>query len=633
MSILELVNKPEDIKKLSISELNLLCSELRQYIITSVAENPGHLGANLGVIELTVALHYVFDTPNEPIVWDVGHQAYAHKILTGRKKLFHTNRKLNGISGFPKMSESPYDSFGTGHSSTSISAALGMAVASKLNGENNKNHIAIIGDGGLTGGMAFEAMNHAGDLNPNLLLIFNDNGIAIDKNVGAMKEYFAKLTASKTYNRIKRRTWRLLRKTWIQKGFNKISTGIKSVFLRNSNLFESFNFRYFGPIDGHNIKDLIAMLSDLQVMPGTKVLHIITKKGKGLKQAEKNQTIYHAPGHFDANTGELIPDKCKALKPIKYQQVFGKTLVELAEKNPKIVAISPAMISGSSLNYMQNRFPERTFDVGIAEQHAVTFSAGLAAQGFTPVCCIYSSFLQRAYDQIIHDVAIQKLPVVFCIDRAGLVGEDGPTHHGQFDLAFLRSIPNLIISAPINEIYLRNLLHTAILQKNGPFVIRYPKGQGVIIDWQQQMQELKIGKAQLIRKGIDAVVLSIGHIGNSVIKATELLELENINIEHWDMIFLKPIDEIVLKNACKNFKTIITVEDGSLKGGLSSEVAEYISRNKLEIKHITIALPDNFIQHGTNEELFSILGMNPESISNTIKDALFENSHYLCSQN
>lgn len=633
MSILETVNKPDDFKNLNINELKVLCKELRSYIIKEVSENPGHLGANLGVIELTVALHYVFDTPNEPIIWDVGHQAYAHKILTGRKKLFHTNRKLNGISGFPKMCESPYDSFGTGHSSTSISAALGMAIASKLKGDDKKNHIAIIGDGGLTGGMAFEAMNHAGDINPNLLLIFNDNGIAIDENVGALKEYFARITASKTYNRIKTKTWRIFRNTLIQRVFNKVTTGFKSVFLRNSNLFESLNFRYFGPIDGHNIKDLVSMFNDLKVLPGTKVLHIVTKKGKGLKQAERNQTIYHAPGQFDAHTGELIIDKCLEEKPKKYQQVFGKTIVELAEMNQKIIVISPAMISGSSLKLMQRKFPDRTFDVGIAEQHAVTFAAGMAANSFIPFCCIYSSFLQRAYDQIIHDVALQKLPVVFCIDRAGLVGEDGPTHHGQFDLAFLRTVPNLIISAPINEICMRNLMYTAQLQNSGPFVIRYPKADGLYTKIDSKFETLEIGKAKQISKGSDIAVLSIGHIGNSVIEACKLLQHDNISVEHWDMIFLKPIDEVVMKNVCQNFNTVITIEDGTIKGGLASEFAEFVAKNNFNVKHIPCGLPDSFVQHGTNYELFALLGLNDESLCDLIRKAVFEKTTYFCKKN
>lgn len=630
MNLLDNINKPEDLKKLSTEQLEQLCTELRSFIIASVAENPGHLGANLGVVELTVALHFVFNTPQEPIIWDVGHQAYAHKILTGRKNQFQTNRKLHGISGFPKIYESPYDSFGTGHSSTSISAALGMAIASRLNGDEKSNHIAIIGDGGLTGGMAFEALNHAGDINPNLLVIFNDNGIAIDQNVGAVKEYFAKITASKTYNRFKGRTWRLLRQTFLHKLINKITTAIKSALLRQSNFFESLNFRYFGPIDGHNIKDLIAVLSDLQVIPGPKVLHIMTTKGKGFAVAEREQTVFHAPGPYDAHTGELIESDCSTVQYSKYQTVFGKTLVELAEKNDRIVAITPAMLTGSSLTYMQHKFPNRTFDVGIAEQHAVTFAAGLAMKGFTPFCCIYSTFLQRAYDQIIHDVALQKLPVIFCIDRAGLVGEDGPTHHGQFDLAFLRLIPNMIISAPIDEVDLRNLMYTAQIKPAMPFAIRYPKGRGVVQDWKQPMQILEPGKAHLIREGSDIAILSLGHMGNAVKKACSILEIHNISVQHYDMIYLKPIDELVLQNIGSEFKTVITIEDGTIKGGLASEVDEYFNKYNIQIKHIPIAIPDTFIQQGTNDELYDLLGMNAEHIVMIVKQEVLKKTYYIC---
>ncbi len=628
--ILDRVNKPDDLKGLTKDELRQLCSELRTFIIHEVAENPGHLGANLGVIELTVALHYVFDTPRETIVWDVGHQAYAHKILTGRKKQFHTNRKLHGISGFPKIHESPFDSFGTGHSSTSISAALGMAVADSLKGNHDTNHIAIIGDGGLTGGMSFEAMNHAGDINPNLLIIFNDNGIAIDRNVGAVKEYFAKITASKAYNRFKWKTWRLLRKTWLHKLINKLTRAIKSAILRSSNFFESLNFRYFGPIDGHNINDLIAVLSDLKVITGPKVLHIITTKGKGFTKAEEDQTLYHAPGQYDAETGELLEKDCPGIKPQKYQTVFGKTLTELAEMNSRIVAITPAMLTGSSLTYMQHKYPERTFDVGIAEQHAVTFAAGLAHRGMIPYCTIYSTFLQRAYDQVIHDVALQKLPVVFCIDRAGIVGEDGPTHQGQFDLAFLRPVPNMIISAPIDEVELRNLMFTAQSTPTLPFAIRYPKGRGVHSDWKQPFRQLEIGKARLISEGNHIAVLSLGHPGNYVKEAARILELEGIHIQHYDMVFLKPIDELVLRHVMSEYSIVLTVEDGAIKGGLASEVAEFNSRNKYQVKHIPLGIPDTFIQQGSVEELHDILGMNSAHIVNVVKSHVLEKTYYFC---
>jgi 1-deoxy-D-xylulose-5-phosphate synthase len=629
-NILDRVNKPDDLKSLSKKELVQLCDELRTFIIHSVAENPGHLGANLGVIELTVALHYVFDTPNEPIVWDVGHQAYAHKIITGRKKDFHSNRKLHGISGFPKVHESPYDSFGTGHSSTSISAALGMAVADALNGKPKNNHIAIIGDGGLTGGMAFEAMNHAGDINPNLLIIFNDNGIAIDKNVGAMKEYFAKITASKAYNRFKGKTWRLLRQTWFHRFINKLTTAIKSALLRQSNFFESLNLRYFGPIDGHNLNDMIAVLSDLKVMQGPKVLHIVTTKGKGFKKAEREQTMYHAPGQYDAETGDILEKTCSDQAPMKYQTVFGKTLTELAGMNEKIVAITPAMLTGSSLTYMQEKYPDRTFDVGIAEQHAVTFAAGMAIRGCIPYCCIYSTFLQRAYDQIIHDVALQKLPVVFCIDRAGIVGEDGQTHQGQFDLAFLRPIPNLIISAPIDEIQLRNLMYSAQSKPTLPYAIRYPRGRGQHTNWNQAFQFIETGKAQLLNEGNDIAILSLGHAGNMAKEAIVRLELQNIHVQHYDMMFLKPIDEQVLRHVCSNYETIITVEDGVIKGGLGSELAEFISKKKTGNKLITIGIPDTFIQHGTVSQLYDILGMSAEHITSIVKTSILKKSYYIC---
>jgi len=498
-----------------------------------------------------------------------------------------------------------------------------MAMASKLKGDNKLNHIAVIGDGGLTGGMAFEAMNHAGEINPNLLIIFNDNGIAIDKNVGAVHAYFAKITASKTYNRVKGKTWKIFRKTIIHRIIHKTATAFKSAFVSKSNLFEALNFRYFGPIDGHDLHGLITVLDDLKVMSGPKILHIVTTKGKGYKQAEDNQTTFHAPGCFDAKTGEIQQDTSPK-EPLKYQTVFGKTLVELARQNDKIVAITPAMLTGSSLNYMQEEFPKRTFDVGIAEQHAVTFAAGLANKGLTTYCCIYSTFLQRAYDQIIHDVALQKLPVIFCIDRAGLVGEDGATHHGQFDLAYLRLVPNMIISAPMNEIELRNLMFTAQLQKESPFSIRYPKGKAMFVDWQQEFQAMEIGKAVELSKGENIAVLSIGHIGNVVVKALQNLKEKDIHIQHYNMIFVKPIDEEVLHYTAKNFNTIITVEEGTVKGGLASEVSEFLIRHSYFIKQIPIAIPDNFIQHGTNEELYDIIGLSSSFIEHIINEQLLK---------
>lgn len=625
--ILDKVNKPSDLKTLQFSELIQLCQELRTFIIQSIAENPGHLGANLGVIELTVALHYVFNAPYDKIVWDVGHQAYAHKILTGRKKLFHTNRKLKGISGFPKMYESPYDAFGTGHASTSISAILGMAIADKLQGITDRHHVAVIGDGGLTGGMAFEALNHAGELKPNILVILNDNGIAIDQNVGAIKEYFARITASRTYNKIKWTLWRIFRRTWVQTFVNKITTAIKSSVLRKSNFFESLNFRYFGPIDGHNLKDLIRILQDLKEIDGPKLLHIITKKGKGYEPAEQQQTLFHSPGRYDVETGEII-ETHNGLP--RYQDVYGKTLVELARMNPKIVAITPAMLSGSSLTYMQKEFPHRTFDVGIAEQHAVTFAAGLAASGMIPYCTVYSTFLQRAYDQIIHDVALQKLPVIFGIDRAGIVGEDGQTHQGQFDLAFLRPIPNLIISAAYDEIQLRNLMYTAQFNGHQPFAIRYPKGLCFTKDWQQPFQELEIGKARILHTGNDIAILSIGVVGQIAFKAAQLLQTENIHPYLVDVIFLKPLDEKLILDVLKNFSIVITMEDGVIKGGLFSEVSELIAKYGLQTRVIPLGIPDIFVEQGSREQLLEIVGLSVQHVVDVVKKHVLRKNLYFC---
>ena len=543
------INSPKDLKKLREDQLEGLCFELREFIIEAVSNNPAHLGANLGAVELTVALHYVFDTPDDKLIWDVGHQAYGHKILTGRRDVFHTNRKKGGISGFPNRGESEYDAFGVGHSSTSISAALGMAEASKRLGFPQRQHIAVIGDGSITGGMAIEAMNNAGVNNPNLLVILNDNGIAIDKNVGALKDYLTGITTSKAYNRLRDKVWALLGGN-TRYGENtraivkQIGNAFKGSILSKSNLFEAFNFRYFGPVDGNDVVKLKKLLGDLKNIQGPKLLHIITTKGKGLEKAEREPTIYHAPpGKFNKKTGELIKnDPCSGVQSIKYQVVFGKTLIELAEKNDKIIGITPAMPTGSSLDLMMNKMPDRVFDVGIAEQHAVTFSAGLATEGMIPFCNIYSSFFQRAYDQTIHDVALQNLNVVFCLDRAGLVGEDGATHHGAFDLAFLRGIPNLTICAPLNEQELRNMMFTAQLPHKGPFVIRYPRGRGVMKYWKTDFAELEVAKGQVIRKGKDVAVISIGHIGNEVIKACEQLEKESVSVHHSDIRFLKPID-------------------------------------------------------------------------------------------
>ena len=623
--ILSKIETPSDLRKLQTNELPQFCDELRQFIIDIVSTHPGHLGSSLGVVELTVALHYIFNTPYDRLIWDVGHQAYAHKILTGRKNIFYTNRTYKGISGFPKISESEYDPFGTGHSSTSISAALGMAIASKIKDKNNRQHIAVIGDGAMTGGMALEALNNAGVSRSNLLVILNDNRISIDKNVGAIKEYLAEITTSRTYNRIKNKIWNILGRASkygpnSQKIVQQIENAIKSTILKKSNLFEAFNFRYFGPIDGHDVVKLTKFLKDLKRIPGPKLLHIITVKGKGFKKAEENQTYFHAPATFDKNTGKIIHSHNTKKFPLKYQIVFGETIVELAEQNPKILGITPAMPTGCSLNIMMKKMPDRAFDVGIAEQHAVTFSAGLATQGMIPFCNIYSTFMQRAYDQIIHDVALQNLNVVFCLDRGGLAGEDGATHHGAFDLAYLRAIPNIIVSSPINEEYLRNLMFTAQLDNAGTFSIRYPKGKGVMKNWRKPFQKLEVGKGRLVREGEDIAIISIGHIGNYVIEAAKLLNNENISIAHYDMIFLKPIDEQLLHEIFTKFDKIITIEDGTIIGGLGSAVLEFMADNNYSAKVKRLGIPDRFIEQGKQIELHSECGYDIDGIIKTAKE-------------
>jgi 1-deoxy-D-xylulose-5-phosphate synthase len=619
--LLSAINTPIDLRKLPEDQLMQVCDEVRQYIIDVVSHHPGHLGASLGVVELAVAIHYVFNTPYDKLIWDVGHQAYAHKILTGRRDVFHTNRTLNGISGFPRMSESEYDAFGVGHSSTSISATLGMAMAAQLKGEKDRMHIAVIGDGSMTGGMAFEALNHAGVSNSNILIILNDNGIAIDQNVGALKEYLTDITTSRTYNRFKDKVWNSLSKRGrygnkTRNFIRKIENAIKLTVFRQSNIFESLNFRYFGPVDGNDIYRLKKVLSDLKNIPGPKLLHCITVKGKGLELAERDQTRYHAPGFFDKNTGEIIEQPHKKNQPIKYQVVFGKTIIELAKENPAIVGITPAMSSGCSLNLMMDIMPERTFDVGIAEQHAVTFSAGLAVQGMIPFCNVYSSFMQRAYDQIIHDVALQNLSVIFCLDRGGLVGEDGATHHGAYDLAFLRCIPNMIVSAPMNEEELRNLMYTAQSEKFGPFSIRYPKGPGVLETWETPFKKIEIGKGRKLKQGKDIAIVSIGHVGNFVTQAIETLESKGINAAHYDMRFLKPIDQDILKEVFENFSEIITVEDGTIVGGLGSALLEYMNDNGYKAHVSRLGVPDKFIEHGTQQELYEECGYHVEGIVN-----------------
>ncbi len=623
-SLLNTINSPADLKKLSEADLLQVCKELRNFIIEEVSCNPGHLGASLGVVELTVALHYVYNTPFDQIIWDVGHQAYGHKILTGRRDVFHTNRKFKGISGFPKMSESEYDSFGTGHASTSISAALGMAVAANRKGETNRHTIAVTGDGALTGGMAFEGLNNAGIERSNILVILNDNNMAIDPNHGALNDYLMDITTSRTWNRFKKDTWKILGV------FSKIGpdarrmvqtleNAIKHMILKQSNLFESLHFRYFGPVDGHDVIHLVKILEDMKKIDGPKLLHILTKKGKGMPLAEINQTVYHAPGKFDKVTGEIIDVEPSGFPP-KYQDVFGLTLLELARLNPKIMGITPAMLVGSSMTFMKEEMPDRTFDVGIAEQHAVTFSAGLAVQGFIPFCNIYSSFMQRAFDQVIHDIALQKLPVVFCLDRGGLVGTDGPTHHGSFDLAYMRIIPDMIVSAPMNEEELRNLMFTAQEKNHGPFAIRYPRGQGVMTVWRRPFAIIPIGKGRMITDGSEVAVLSVGHPGNFVMKAFRILEKEGIKPAHYDMRFIKPLDETILHDVFARFKKIITVEDGTIAGGFGSAVAEFMVHNNYSSTLRMLGIPDEFVEQGTQRQLYRECGFDPESIANAVRE-------------
>ena len=618
------LNYPSDLKKLDPDDLVSVSEELRRFIIDVVSANPGHFGASLGVVELTVALHYIFTTPKDKIIWDVGHQAYGHKILTGRKEVFHTNRKYKGISGFPKLSESAHDCFGVGHSSTSISAALGMAIASKLRNESERQFVAVIGDGSMTGGLAFEGLNNAGIRNSNILVILNDNNIAIDPNVGALKEYLLDITTSQTYNKIKDELWHLLGKISklgpnAREIVQKIEHGMKTALLKHSNLFESMNFRYFGPVDGHDVKYLANILRDIKKIPGPKLLHVRTVKGKGFPQAELNQTAWHAPGLFDKNTGSFIISKSAAPVPPRYQDVFGHTVLELAEKNEKIVGITPAMPTGCSLNLMMEKMPDRTFDVGIAEQHAVTFSAGMAVKGMVPFCNIYSSFIQRAYDQVIHDVALQNLNVVFCIDRGGLVGDDGATHHGFFDIAFMRCIPNMTVSAPMNEEELRNLMYTAQLKDQGPFSIRYPRGNGVMTNWRKPFSKITIGRGRKLREGSDLAILTIGHPGNFAASACKKLENFNISAAHYDMRFIKPLDEEILHSVFSLFTNVITVEDGMVSGGFGSAVLEFMATHNYRARVIRLGIPDKFTDQGSLKELYAECGFDEEGIINAAK--------------
>lgn len=615
MAYLENINGPSDIKSLQQKELEALCSEIRGYMVNCCSKNPGHLGASLGAVELAVALHYVFDTPSDKIVWDVGHQAYAHKIITGRRQAFKTNRTLGGISGFPKMSESEYDAFGTGHSSTSISAALGMAVASKLRGSGEKV-VAVIGDGAMTGGMAFEGLNNAGYMKTDILVILNDNHISIDKGFGGLHEYLLKMSTSETYNKIKNHIWDTIGSSSLRRAVQKFTFSTKMALLRSGSLFESLGFRYFGAIDGNDIGQLVTTLSNLKNIKGPKLLHVITKKGKGYKPAEEDQVVWHAPGTFDPVTGKRTSSSSGGTA--KYQDVFGETLLELARNNGRIVAITPAMATGCGMSIMMREIPERTFDVGIAEQHAVTFSAGLAASGYIPFCNIYSSFMQRAYDSVIHDVALQNLNVTMCLDRGGIVGEDGATHHGVFDMAAFRPIPNLTISSPLNELELRNLMYTASLGKYGPNIIRYPRGKGEGMQWRSQpFEEIPLGKGRKLHEALSdncIAVLTIGPVGNAAARAVETACKEGLDIMHFDMRFIKPLDRTIMQEVCNRAAKILTVEDGSLIGGLYDAVLEYTNASGHDIPVKGLGIPDKFIEQGKAEELRHLCGIDSDSI-------------------
>jgi 1-deoxy-D-xylulose-5-phosphate synthase len=625
--LLSQITVPEDLRtQFSEEQLPQIAQELRQYIVDVISEiGNSHFGASLGVVELTVALHYAFNTPDDQLVWDVGHQAYGHKILTGRRERFHTNRLKGGISGFPKRSESEYDTFGVGHSSTSISAALGMAVANQYKGETQRQHIAVIGDGAMTAGLAFEGLNHAGfEKDANLLVILNDNCMSIDPNVGALKEYLTDITTSHTYNKVKDEVWKLLGKVSkfgpdAQTIVSKVSHALKGTLLKQSNLFEALNFRYFGPVDGHDVIGLAKVLADLKDIPGPKILHCITRKGAGYKFSEEgNPTKWHAPGVFNKETGEIVKVVPKSPQAPKYQDVFGHSIVELAEKNDKIMGVTPAMPSGCSLNIMMQAMPKRAFDVGIAEQHAVTFSAGLATQDLVPYCNIYSSFMQRAFDQVLHDVALQNLNVVFCLDRGGLVGADGATHHGAYDLAYMRMIPNMVVSAPMNEEELRNLMYTAQLPNQGPFSIRYPRGNGVMPEWKTPFKEIKVGQGRKVTSGEDIAILTIGHPGNFAQSAIEQLKGSGVSIAHYDMRFVKPLDTLLLHEIFSKFNKVITVEDGCLMGGFGSAVLEFMIDQKYQAEVTRLGIPDEYIHHGTQEELWADCGFDAQSIVRTI---------------
>jgi 1-deoxy-D-xylulose-5-phosphate synthase len=625
--LLSQINIPEDLRKLNKSDLQQVCNELRQFIIDCVSVNGGHFGASLGVVELTVALHYILNTPDDQLVWDVGHQAYGHKILTGRREVFHTNRRYGGISGFPKRDESEYDAFGVGHSSTSISAALGMAIASKYQGNNDRQHVAVIGDGAMTAGLPFEALNHAGVSGTNILVVLNDNNMSIDPNVGALKEYLTDITTSPTYNKLREDVWKLLGKLpypdFQREMAGKLGAGLKGMVSRQSNLFEALGMRYFGPIDGHNVLKLAETLKDLKDIPGPKLLHIKTVKGKGYDLAEKDQTLWHAPGTFDKVTGKINKKVTIVPEPPKYQDVFGHTILELAELNPQIMGITPAMPSGCSLKIMMDKMPDRAIDVGIAEQHAVTLSAGLATRGMKVFCNIYSSFMQRAYDMVIHDVAIQKLPVIFCLDRGGLVGDDGGTHHGAYDIAYMRVIPNMIVSAPMNESELRNLMYTAQLPENtNPFVIRYPRGQGVMPEWRTPMEKVSIGKGRKIQEGEEIAIITFGHVGNFAVNACRELLTDDLRPAHYDLRFVKPIDEAMLHEIGGRFNKIITVEDGTIVGGMGSAVLEFMNAHDYHPQIKMLGIPDRVIEHGKPEELHKECGFDAAAIANAVRELM-----------
>ncbi|MDB0037800.1 1-deoxy-D-xylulose-5-phosphate synthase [bacterium] len=630
-SFLSQIDFPKDLReKFELEDLPNVSDDVRQYIIDVISEiGNSHFGASLGVVELTVAMHYVFNTPYDQLVWDVGHQAYGHKILTGRKDSFPTNRLKGGISGFPKRSESEYDTFGVGHSSTSISAALGMAIANNIKGEKERQHIAVIGDGAMTAGLAFEGLNHAGyEKDANLLVVLNDNCMSIDPNVGALKEYLTDITTSQTYNKVKDDVWNMLGKISkfgpdARSIASKISHALKGSLLNQSNMFESLNFRYFGPVDGHDVIGLAKVMEDLKHIPGPKILHCITRKGAGYKFSEEgNPTKWHAPGVFNKDTGEIVKVIPKSPQPPKYQEVFGHTIVELAEKNDKIVGVTPAMPTGCSLNIMMEAMPDRTFDVGIAEQHAVTFSAGLATQGMVPFCNIYSSFMQRAFDQVLHDVALQNLNVIFCLDRAGFVGADGATHHGAYDLSYMRCIPNMTVSAPMNETELRNLMFTAQQENMGPFSIRYPRGKGVMKEWKTPLQKIKVGTGRKLNSGKDLAILTIGHPGNFAQEAIDEIKSSGASIAHYDMRFVKPLDETMLHEVFAKFDKVITVEDGCLMGGFGSSIVEFMVDQKYSAEVVRLGIPDEYIHHGTQQELWAQCGFDKNGIVKTFKQLL-----------